>query len=395
MPHFVIKRRSQKRGATYYSDTLTHEILSDVCMRVTGQTEFTLEFDDEGYNKGRLAILEHDDNITYISFSETGEIGARNSFFQSLTTALVSYYREENENKNICFYFLPLDGNVETNYFRFMYRLMRTAGVVFLNADTQLDQEIEPFHTIDDLIAARHINRSRNRSNNSTYITKSVRGRVEIYGKTYGASKKETALLCIVASHLTTSEIDLFEICEQNLTELPAPDLAVIESLQNINVIPTTTFMDRNSLLNNPSFRSPRFTYNLLQKLGPKKCSLCDCDIPELIEGAHIWPVSDIRNSQLLSDEEKFSHAINEDNGIWLCENHHGLIDGNILVINDEGELAYKTTLSDTSIQFIKDITTSPQIEEDIATETFLQYLTRRNSLIDEEQYTLITNDAN
>ncbi len=46
VPHFVIKNRFQKRSETY-QDILTSDILSEVCEKITGQTEYTAEFTDE------------------------------------------------------------------------------------------------------------------------------------------------------------------------------------------------------------------------------------------------------------------------------------------------------------------------------------------------------------
>lgn len=42
----------------------------------------------------------------------------------------------------------------------------------------------------------RKVNADRNRSNNSTYLTKGTDGALEVYGKTYGANKYETSLIC-------------------------------------------------------------------------------------------------------------------------------------------------------------------------------------------------------
>ena len=86
-PHFTIKNKFQKRSELY-EDILTRNILRDVCRRITGQTTYTVDFDDTGYNKGRLATLEYRGRINYISFSEF-EIASRNSFFQSFPSALV------------------------------------------------------------------------------------------------------------------------------------------------------------------------------------------------------------------------------------------------------------------------------------------------------------------
>ena len=63
----------------YMCDILTDQVLKDVCNRITGQQDFTVDFvgndyeDDcleKSYNKGRLAILKYDGKIAFISFSE-------------------------------------------------------------------------------------------------------------------------------------------------------------------------------------------------------------------------------------------------------------------------------------------------------------------------------------
>lgn len=102
-PHFTIKNRFQKRSECY-QDILTRDILGDICNRLTGRHDYTVNFDDTGYNIGRLATLEHDNEVCYISFSEF-EIGSRNSFFQSFPSALVKYHQETNTNKHLYFYF--------------------------------------------------------------------------------------------------------------------------------------------------------------------------------------------------------------------------------------------------------------------------------------------------
>lgn len=106
-PIFKIKSNSQKGGYSF-KEILTEDVLMDVCFRLTGKTDYNVIFDDTGYNKGRLAILEYRNKKHYISFSDHGVIAGRNSFFQSLTTALVTYYREDDKNSDINFYFFQL-----------------------------------------------------------------------------------------------------------------------------------------------------------------------------------------------------------------------------------------------------------------------------------------------
>jgi hypothetical protein len=345
LPHFTIKNRFQKKQECY-SDILTKDILEDVCLRVTGIKRYTCEFDDEGYNIGRMAILEYDGVKAYISFSETDANG-RNSSFQSMPSALSRYILDAQQNKRICFYFLPSSGNMETDYFLFMYRLMMTAGIEFLNDREFLSQQIQPFYTITDVIASRNANRGRNRSNNPTYITQSPERVTQIYGKTYGASKYETTLLAVALSRLTSSQIELYQICEQSLSVLPKLSQQAIELLGKVKLIPTDLRMERVEFQDRNSLRSPLYTYNLLAKLGSKKCALCSCEISELIEGAHIWPVSEIKKEAAIGIDEKLRMATDGDNGLWLCENHHKMLDLNLIIIDERGRVEYREDLEE------------------------------------------------
>lgn len=375
-PHFIIKNKFQKRSELY-SDILTNDILKDVCQKVTGCEKYTCEFINVGYNKGRMAILEYSGVQTFISFSETGKVQGRNYFFQSLTTALVRYYLSEEQNKRICFYFLPLEGSFENNYYMFMYRLMATCGVEFLNSDDLLSKKITLFNSLDDIMLAREKNKERNKSNNSTYVTRDSQGITQIYGKTYGASKKETTLLAVAASKIV-NKVQLYQICEKELSSLPKKDLEVLAKLQNIEVIQTSRRMERNAFEKEDNLRSPRFIYNLFKKLGPKRCALCGCEIPELVQGAHIWPVAYIKSDKSLDGENKFMCATDGENGIWLCENHHKLFDKGIVIIAPNGIVGRKKELVDKDVEFIEQSTQVMQLPQQILTVQFKGYLNKR-----------------
>ena len=83
-PHFTIKNKFQKRS-DLYQDILTPDILADVCQRITGTREYTCEFDNTGYNKGRMAMLNYNNSVCFISFSDTESAG-RNASMQSVPT---------------------------------------------------------------------------------------------------------------------------------------------------------------------------------------------------------------------------------------------------------------------------------------------------------------------
>jgi hypothetical protein len=370
---------------------LIPSILADVCEKVTGLTNYTVEFDNSGYNKGRLAKLFFNESVNYISFSDR-EIRGRNSSFQSFSTALTMYILEENPDKQICFYFLPMiTGNFETAYFLFNYRLMKTANVNFLNANEFLTNPIIPFVSPEDIMVHKDILRDSNPANKSTFITRSIDNNIQIFGKTYGASKYETASLCLALSEISDTNIELYEVAEGGLTKLPQNAKDAIESIGVVQIYTTNVQIERDDFEQNDSLRSASYTYNLLTKLGDKKCALCECDIPQIIQGAHIWPVASIKRENQLTQDEKLVYALDGDNGLWLCQNHHKLLDVNILRLFNDGSVKYKTTLNETQTDYVKEITEITELPNNIVNEGFTEYLTKRNQNVPEELYAELT----
>lgn len=382
-PHFIINNNFQKGGK--YQDLLTQKILSDVCLKITGTKYYTVEFIDI-INKGRQAKLLYDGVVNYISFSEN-RIQSRNSSFQSFPTALVNYYNESNIKKKIYFYILPTEGNIETNYFIFMYCLIKTIGVEILNSSKNLSTKINPFSSLEDIILHKKNIRDKNKSNNSTYITKTTNNIIEIFGKLYGANKYETTLLAFAVYNISSLNIKLYEIEEGKLTKLPKAARNYLLSLDRFDIITADITLEKSEFNNNNSLRSPRYIYNLLEKLGDKKCAFCECDIPQIIQGAHIWPVADIKKEKSLAQEKKLACAINGDNGLWLCQNHHKLLDVNILKLSKDGSIKYKKTINKTSVEFIKNISVNNKLSDEIMTDEFIDFLYKRNKNIKEDEY--------
>src|SRR3989344_559625 len=385
-PHFVIKNKFQKKD-TSYRDLLTPEILADISLKVTGRSDYTCDFDDAGYNKGRLVELEYQGKKNYISISET-DIRSRNSSFQSFPSALARYILEENPNKEISFYFHPLIiGNYETPYFIFMYRLMKTAKIRFLNEGEYLEQPVHPFTTVADIIANKEQIRSKNKGNKSTYVTRGSNNELQIFGKTYGANKYETTILCLALSEIATSRIQLFQIGEGGLTELPEKAREAIESLGKVEIYTSDRAIEKIDFEENDSLRSIEYVYNLLERLGDKKCAFCGCEIPQIIQGAHIWPVSDIKKDSSLSQDEKLACALDGENGLWLCQNHHKLLDANILRISETGTVQYRSAVNVSDMSFLREITKETQLQGRILSEKFMNYLGKRNYSLNESLY--------
>lgn len=220
MIRVIINNKFQKRESTY-RDILSSAVLKDLVKKVTGHTDYDVEYIDR-VNKGRLVIIEQKNEKDFVCLSDDCPAG-RNSYFQSFSTAMNKYILDEHTNKKIFYYNLPIPYkiNIETNYHQMMYRLMATIGTEFLNATEYLKKTIVPFNSVGDFIRIRTNELSR-KQNNSTYVTVDENSNTAIYGKVYGANKYETTLISIAMNALTKAKTTLFEFVEKDLKELPS-----------------------------------------------------------------------------------------------------------------------------------------------------------------------------
>ena len=380
IPKIHVKNRFQKRSTTY-QDILTDSILVDITRRITGLTSFEVVFDEVGYNRGRLLTLEWQGRRSLVSLSETSIMG-RNSAFQSIGTAVNRYLVNTSTDKELCFYFLPdIAGNFQTAYFKFLYRLLATIGVKFLNPEF-LSTIPAAFIDARNIELARASLQALSRGNRSSYLTRGSGGQVQIYGKTYGASKYETTLIAAAVASIEKAEIELYEVAEGGLTKLPRASLDALNALGGIRVITASRTFEESIFEAKEEIRSPKFIYNLLEHLGPKKCEVCECTVPEIIQGAHVWPISEIKSQIELALDEKIAHAVHQANGLWLCENHHKLFDRSIIVIDDSGKLGLSVQLDEDAKKYLESTTTVQRLSDTRLSTEFLGYLKKRNDAL-------------
>lgn len=375
----VINNRFQKRNDTY-EDILPDDVLTDLVEKVTGQAKYEAEFVDE-VNVGRLVVVEYAGVKTFVSLSDDQPAG-RNSYFQSFPSALIRYHIDDAQNKRIAFYFLNKKegtAGIDTAYHHMMYRLMATVGTEFLNGKQFLSEIPKPFESVESFIYTRSTV-LKSKQNNSTYVTIDDSGSVNIYAKTYGANKKESTLIVLALNLISSAPVVLYMFNEGSLKELPDLDLTVIEAA-GVSVTTTNQALELEEYQRSNSLRSPHYISNLLARIGSKTCALCDCDIPQLIEGAHIFPVASIKRLSGVTDEEKLSMATDGSNGLWLCNNHHKLLDSGFIRFNAQGRVSIVDgKLSVGSIEFVQASITKPELSESVLSEDFINYLARRNS---------------
>lgn len=387
-PVFRIARLGAQDKVPTVDTYLTKDILDDIATRINGSTDYDVVWLEKRI-EGRMITFETNDEVNFINLSQNGVLRSRNNQLQSVPTALAIYLNEQRKIKkkkaNFYFYFMPQIGNNKTDYLEFFYRVMKTAGIKFLNLEFGLPDFVPtPFSSVKDIIHARNDLRSRNTGNQSTYVTDEGEF-YHIYGKTFGANQKETALLCIAISAITDKPIKLFQILDNDSVKLSDNDVDAINiyvakfSKHSFDIMDDTLQFDNDSSDTvRDNLRSPKFIYNLLSKFdGEKRCALCGCKIESIIQAAHIYPVSEIRRNNSLTDEKKFELAIDKDNGIWLCENHHKLFDRGLIWF-EEGKLCISKRIDEDDIAFVEQITTIEEIEPCYVNDRMLAFFDMR-----------------
>ena len=262
-----------------------------------------------------------------------------------------------------------------------------TSGIKMINVQNYLPNPeiLVPFSSIDEMIFEKGTLKASNRGNRSSFISKSD-GEVQIYAKTYGANKYEATLFGIATAKIGEGKVTLFNICEKDLKQLPVSSRKTLGAL-GVAIVNTDISFEKNRMLEDDkeSLRSPTYNFRLLQRLGEKKCAFCDCRISEIVQGAHIWSVSEIKQSKM-SDEDKLHRAIDGNNGLWLCQNHHKLFDADIILLDKEGHVRVKKDVANDNLRFLKEITPNTAMGKEVLTDEFLYYLQKRNSTGKREQ---------
>ena len=193
--------------------------------------------------------------------------------------------------------------------------------------------------------------------------------------------------MSIIIGH--AEKIKLYEILEGNLKELPKSSLQVLKKMDTVDIIRTDLTFEKRIFEEScgNQLRSPRYQYNLLDKLGEKHCALCGCTIPDIIQGAHIWPVASIRAAKSISIDDKVRYATDGDNGLWLCENHHKLFDRNIIAIMSDGSVKYNDSLSRAYIPYLRTFTKNTQLPSIYINDKFKYYVGCRNKVLNTASY--------
>lgn len=144
------------------------------------------------------------------------------------------------------------------------------------------------------------------------------------------------------------------------------------------------------------------FRNNIRAKGIQTKCYLCGCEIESILQAAHLWGVAQIKaahiktinsalrepamsglidaNSEHAGEEfyKRYVLANSGDNGVWLCNNHHGLFDSHYFCFDSEsGKVIIDTEKDPIAVGFIRDLTPDMQLTSDVLTartKSFIRY---------------------
>lgn len=392
-PKFTICKLGAQAKSANVDTIISHADLLKICKRLTGLTQFEVKWVNKRI-KGKMFTLESDSHIFYITYTSK-EVSGRNSYLQSVPTAFGIYLNEivsSRKNCHFCLYFTPFRGENQTRYHQLMYRLLTSMGVNFINADEGLrGLSVKGYSTVRELIMDRDSNRTRNSSNQSSYITDEGSS-YYVYGKTFGANQKETTMLCLALCRISDKPIRLFQISDNNSKYLSDTDIESIKFFAKnfgrtkIEILKDTYDFNEDKkdepYIPTPpeeSLRNPRFIFNLLKKTGGHKCcALCHCEIESIIQGAHIYPIHAIKQRLDLSFSERLKMATDHNNGLWLCENHHKLFDRGLIKF-EEGKLRILPKLTDSDVAFIEQISPYKNIRGDYYTPAMADYFAKRD----------------
>ena len=346
------KKRYNNRIPNLY-DSLPDKEINNIC-KLLAIKKYEKKADNKRGN-GRYITIDINNKRIFVAISPSEE-GGRNSFIQTLPTSYRAYLLDATNKKYFVYYFLDLGKTLTADYHKLVFRLVVSLDIKILNKERAFgNYRIDKFNNIRDIINERELLSKRNSYNESSYITDEG-DKYHIYGKTFGANGKVTTLICYTLEKLTDKPIELFFIRDNEAISISDEDKNILTNNGIISIHDEIYDIeqDEDSYYsgNSNNLRSGTYIYNLLRKFGKKECALCDCEIESIIQGAHIWSVSDIKKSNLDIEDKKLN-ATNKDNGIWLCQNHHKLFDANIITINNDGVIEYNPNISTNNKQYL------------------------------------------
>lgn len=380
-----------------------------------------------------------------------------NTYLKQGTAGLFNYYFTEkanNPNIELSFYLLDLDQSYPHNLFNILsYRELHTIGFKILNIDQVDFAEYRRVGcNITDItnIAYPSFNKymndiaiisSRNKGNipsylkceehlvvdennkQSFYTDKYVYTFKSLSAQGYDTLFRAWCMKVLADKEGTAIEFRLgrqffaYDQDEQKIADrLTGPiEQAFGNAGINLEYVSSDEFMleknmEEDAYLRAKKQNEPRnqqlFRNNIRKKGVPTWCVVCGNDNPRILEAAHIWDVSSIRNateetidnfltvndlSDLIDSESKHKNELffkkycltnSGDNGVWLCSNHHGLFDSSYFCFDGaNGKIILRFAKPEDVNKFVQELVNGEEtcIPDEVLTRATKAFLCQRN----------------
>lgn len=308
---------------------LSESILQDVCNRLFGYPEYSIEYEDRRIGRYVKIVDDSSNEVHYVCFSNPNNNSRNAHLMQFVSPTYVEFNKDISTNKQLDVYLINQSGNDRTDYIKMFYRCFATIGIRVLNL--QGVSGIVPFNSYEDLKSYRNQTSGRNAHNRSTYFTDDD-NQVSIYGKTFGANAMESFIFALTIRRIVDKQVVFYPVVDNESENISVEQ-------QRILMESGITYGDIIQLLPSGYARATRdtsrnqsvFKYNLLQKFGDQQCYLCGCDVEHLIIASHIERVTDIDNNATYSPDHKAERSTDGDNGLWLCANHDKMFEYGVI----------------------------------------------------------------
>lgn len=376
-----------------------------------------------------------------------------NTYLTQGINQIFQYYFEHKDTAKLSFYLLDTDSeyNYPNNLYNILsYRELETIGFKILNIgdidfskyEKCCNSKINPnnliFPSLNKLLRDIAYISAKNSGNNPSFMQCQEQEVIDATGersyttekyiytfKSLSAQQYESLLRCwclkvLAAQEHTDIEFRLgkqyFAFKEEKLKiadRLSAPVKQIFQ-LANLNIdyVTDEKFMDeqkeaestylkfqaKNQLRNQTLFRN-----NIRKKGIPAECIICGADDTRLLDAAHLWEVSQIKQAtaqeinafveenrlyDILTESSKHYNELfykryflvnSGDNGVWLCKNHHRQFDLNYYCFDSEdGRVILKFDQPATAQKFKEELKRQNILPE-ILTPLTKAFLRKRN----------------
>ena len=362
-----------------YKIELNKEIISKILSFLNiANKDYEIEYTS---GNGRCIIIETD-NMKYYVIVSRQIADSRNAFLAQYIPTVLSEYIDDitTKEKSIYIFLLDTSENAKTNFIIDTYRVAKTLGIDIINEKDLNISPIQPYNTFIDWKNAKTSRQQYNPSNRSSYAIEDD-NKFTMFGKLYGANGKEASFMACQLAKIATLEkksLNFIQVKEHGSEEISTSDRNLLEHF-GVNISKGSIILNGKQTNDKSTCRKQdEFIYNLLEKYGPKKCYLCDCNIESSIIASHIHRITDLDKSAL-TFEEKRKQAVDANNGFWLCANHDKMFEEGIITFDKTGNLIINPQLKESQIAFIKSITKVNRIQDNHITEDMINYLLKHN----------------